>query len=786
MLYRLFYNSETAQIFLVFNQEFLNQYRQHSKSIELSCIARMDKALREKDIDGYNYHGYMLKSLMREYRHDSSRFSERDQLYLTLAEGYLKPKVFQLRRRLLSSKVVLEKFAVTAAAAKSWDNGEFQLCFYVSYCCRLLKITPRQAHYAHLQAMIIRSLHGNSIKVPKASRHERYWFKEREAYHIDLDEAAGIVVLQIDDLETTLTTYTIQDLYRHVRSEITSLDPDYLVVDQQSFESELHLIYHDKVARFLKHPMSILIAYVCDSENHTMFNESRRITFSKNHKWSREMLHDQNPEMGRVVGYRVDDHRPIELIHKHPAEKAFASMNIKIVVDETRLTGKISGFDQNWYASKRIDEHWLQEQLAVLGFTDKTRYQFNAIMEAMDAGQNLDGLVALEGVAASPYRKAYLNVDKPLSRSAEFALVTAQVDEVIAVVAYDAPGEDGIDIYGKVIVAHREPIKDLMLGDVGVLLPDGRVVAKKSGLAKVSRSSVVVENLLEFKGDINAATGQVFFKGSIVIEGSVEAGALVKASGNVEIKGSVAGGIVISGGDIKVAGGIIAAKGALIKAKGDLSAEFIENSKVIVKKNVYVNKAIMNCELYVGESIELSDANACLAGGKAVFRQHLKVANLGRPGASTVLRPGDQYLLCLRADILQHREDLLVAHRAELMKSHGTAKAEKDFTEKKRMRFGKVLGDLERIDLLLSRIAKRKESISESRDANRDAMMEVKSTLSSNLKIFTDTEEIVPVADYTKVRFVMRQSKGTHFISLQNDDDSKSGEKEKPKKTDKA
>jgi predicted nucleic acid-binding Zn-ribbon protein len=104
--------------------------------------------------------------------------------------------------------------------------------------------------------------------------------------------------------------------------------------------------------------------------------------------------------------------------------------------------------------------------------------------------------------------------------------------------------------------------------------------------------------------------------------------------------------------------------------------------------------------------------------------------------------------------------------RTELSKSHSTARQDVKTTEKKQLRFEDLSRNVERAEQLVEKIKKKLHALRESMDLDETATCVVQGALNSSVRFWKADEEIVPVADYTQVQFVMRQSRGTHFVAL--------------------
>ena len=116
------------------------------------------------------------------------------------------------------------------------------------------------------------------------------------------------------------------------------------------------------------------------------------------------------------------------------------------------------------------------------------------------------------------------------------------------------------------------------LSGVQVALEDSNLLkATVVGQPVLVSHGVMVEPVLRL-AEVNLASGNIYFDGTVQIDGEVTQGMKVQAKGDIEVGGTVDGGLLDAGGDIRVAGGIIA--GAQVKAHGAVSARFGENCSI--------------------------------------------------------------------------------------------------------------------------------------------------------------------------------------------------------------
>lgn len=152
---------------------------------------------------------------------------------------------------------------------------------------------------------------------------------------------------------------------------------------------------------------------------------------------------------------------------------------------------------------------------------------------------------------------------------------------------------------------------------------------------------VMVEPVLRLK-EVNMATGNIHFDGTVEVGGEVGHGMTVQATGDIVVQGTVDGGILQAGGDVHVGGGIIAQ--ARVQAQGAVSARFAEASSIHAGTVIALDDMALGCELeslnqiIIGEKVP---QRGRLVGGSATAMMLLRVPLLGsNKSGTTIVRLG--------------------------------------------------------------------------------------------------------------------------------------------------
>ncbi len=170
-------------------------------------------------------------------------------------------------------------------------------------------------------------------------------------------------------------------------------------------------------------------------------------------------------------------------------------------------------------------------------------------------------------------------------------------------------------------------------------------------------NGVNVEPILNFR-NVNMATGNISFDGTVRIEGEVLPGMKVRASGDIVVGGVVDGAELKADGDIRIGGGIIAK--ARVEAGGAVSARFVENSQVAAGTTIAVDDTVLQSDLQANNQIVvgLKSPRGRLAGGSARAMMLIQVPTLGSPtGGVTSLLLGVNPVLEAKYQQLQKTID---------------------------------------------------------------------------------------------------------------------------------
>jgi len=178
---------------------------------------------------------------------------------------------------------------------------------------------------------------------------------------------------------------------------------------------------------------------------------------------------------------------------------------------------------------------------------------------------------------------------------------------------------------------------------------------------------------------VDLRTGNIDFDGSVLVKGDVAAGVVVKATGDITVKGTVENSGLDAGGDLAVARGITGSESAmnggrrevLVRAAGDVQAGFASGVEIHAGKDVVVKEYLNHCETVALDRVLVGQkgGRGLIVGGTTHGCQGVLARVAGSPAnVKTFLAVGSHdELEQSREEALQERRDLIA--RLEQLKT---------------------------------------------------------------------------------------------------------------------
>lgn len=201
--------------------------------------------------------------------------------------------------------------------------------------------------------------------------------------------------------------------------------------------------------------------------------------------------------------------------------------------------------------------------------------------------------------------------------------------DTICTIVPETEAINGVDITGKKLPG-KQGNPPYIPKSTGIeLSEDGTaLVASLDGQLTLKDDKFVVEKLLHIDGDVDSSTGNIDFNGDVTVQGDVREGFLLKAKGNVIVKGMVEDTIIVSGGSIIIEKGMNGNGKGSLDAQGDVKCKFIENCVVNAGGSVYAGSIICSNVCCNGELV-VTTGKGVIIGGSCTVHKLLEARVIG-------------------------------------------------------------------------------------------------------------------------------------------------------------
>lgn len=201
--------------------------------------------------------------------------------------------------------------------------------------------------------------------------------------------------------------------------------------------------------------------------------------------------------------------------------------------------------------------------------------------------------------------------------------------EILAVYHPPVQGQDGINVKGMQVLSKRGKEQPILKGKGFTRNGDGfTYIAEIDGKIEMQGDRMMVLAVHEIGGDADISTGNIDFRGDVVIHGNVESGIVINATGSITIDGTVEACTLKAGKDIILRRGMLGGNRAYIKTKGNIFAKFFESTKIEADGMIQAD-VLMNCNVDCKGKIVLTGRRASIIGGEVHAVEGIEVVSLG-------------------------------------------------------------------------------------------------------------------------------------------------------------
>ena len=172
-----------------------------------------------------------------------------------------------------------------------------------------------------------------------------------------------------------------------------------------------------------------------------------------------------------------------------------------------------------------------------------------------------------------------------------------------------------------------------------------------NGHASLVEGKVFVSDVYEVS-DVDTSTGNIDYAGNVCVLGNVKAGFMVRAEGDVEVRGVVENSFIEASGNVTIARGMNGMGKGTIIAGGNVISKFIENAKVTAGGYVHA-EAILHSDVIAKGEVTVTGKKGFITGGSVRTPATVSCKIIGSTmGVPTDIEVGTDPKLTLRANQL--------------------------------------------------------------------------------------------------------------------------------------
>lgn len=469
-----------------------------------------------------------------------------------------------------------------------------------------------------------------------------------------------------------------------------------------------------------------------------------------------------------------------------PGYPGVGKLNLKASSDKMQVF--VDGFDINLYNDKsfQVSVDWIRKELTRCQFKGHLNQEtLDDLASAIEKKESLNQKVLLRGTRSvggqQPYLKlsfkdagsrrpeANLDIDALNIRDMQ-QRVLVKGGQLVAELVYKVPPILGCDVYGKNFPPETNDELVVIAGEGIVESEPGRYFATADGIPSVEDNTISLSKILIHEGDVNLRSGNIRFDGPVEINGAIDSGAVVETTGDLLVNGEIRGAVVEALGNVVVKGGVTTSEKGSVFCGGNFSAEFVENSRLTVKGDISVKKALINSKVVCGAGIKIFGKEGIIAGGTTITKESLHTPNLGfARGALSILNIGVDWRVARAIEIKnsrlekilarQQNDRLMLREMVQKTKNHANQK-QKDLKEDLQNRLVRMRAVCEKLE---SQINDYKNKLS----YNSSARIYVSETLMANVNLTIGGQVVAILNDLKSVCVLSKRRRGSFVVPLE-------------------
>ncbi|MFN2268590.1 MAG: DUF342 domain-containing protein, partial [Desulfonatronovibrio sp.] len=313
----------------------------------------------------------------------------------------------------------------------------------------------------------------------------------------------------------------------------------------------------------------------------------------------------------------------------------------RISPDKTRITCVI--FNKDYY-DKLITQERVDESLVNMGI--KETIDYTVVQDALEKARRTKSpqiAVVAKGKPPIKGKDGYFepseaikppdidetDVNVKVDYREQSIFLTVNEGAYLGKIYSSKQGQDGFDVFGKIIPAKPGKEAALKPGKNVEISPEGEITALISGLVVFEGHRISVLNFMTINGDVDYSTGNIHIEsGSVKITGSIKESFAVDSPEHVLIQESIEEARVDAGGNVEVNFGVVMKGSGKIQAGGIFRCKFAENANIQAGDNVVFSSNLNNCNVNCMGSI-IANGKGIIMGGVLQAGKNIEVGQIG-------------------------------------------------------------------------------------------------------------------------------------------------------------
>lgn len=154
------------------------------------------------------------------------------------------------------------------------------------------------------------------------------------------------------------------------------------------------------------------------------------------------------------------------------------------------------------------------------------------------------------------------------------------------------------------------------------------LISQKSGHITFFKGKFQVEPVLKINGNVDNNTGNLDYEGDIFITGDVRNGFSIKATGCIDIRGSVEGAQITAHGPITIASGVSGNGRGTLTSDSDVKCRYLEHCTVYAGGSVYA-ESIINSKVESSLDVVVTSGIGVIIGGSILASNNITARIIG-------------------------------------------------------------------------------------------------------------------------------------------------------------